>query len=624
MLPEASNPGDALLTAALLAVDPTGLGGVRVQAQAGPVRDAWLLALRALLPAGTPWQRLPQHASVDRLLGGIDLQATLAAGRPVLQQGLLATADGGVVLASMAERLPAGHVSQVCAALDAGAVQIERDGISARAAARVAVVALDEALADDAGLAPALADRLSIWLDLNAVPLADAPQADAAWLDAVLSARARLARVSVGDDLIQALCAATLALGIAAPRAAWWALRVARAAAALFGRDAANADDAALAARLVLAPRATQVPAPVQPAAEETEAGADSSDAHETAPPPADTATDAARDDGAAEDAAAPAPPSPPPQPQAQDAELQDRVVDAATAAIPAGLLARLISGDSTRHHSATAGRAGALQSSAQRGRPLSPQRGALQGGARLHLIATLRAAAPWQRLRQSSAATAAQPTLPGPGRIHVRPDDFHIRRYAERRGTTTVFAVDASGSSALHRLAEAKGAVELLLAECYVRRDEVAVITFRGRGAELLLPPTRSLVRAKRALAGLPGGGGTPLAAGIDAAAQLADRIRRAGATPVVVLLTDGRANVARGGGGGRLQAQQDALSAARRLRAQGGQTLLVDTSVRPEPAALALALAMGARYLALPQADARALSRAVSVAASGSAARA
>ena len=116
-----------------------------------------------------------------------------------------------------------------------------------------------------------------------------------------------------------------------------------------------------------------------------------------------------------------------------------------------------------------------------------------------------------------------------------------------------TISSSDASsgslgGSSALHRLAEAKGAVELLLADCYVRRDSVAVLAFRGRSAELLLPPTRSLVRAKRSLAELPGGGGTPLAAGIDAARELAFAVRRRGDTAVVVVLSDGRANLAHG----------------------------------------------------------------------------
>ncbi|MFN5158868.1 MAG: VWA domain-containing protein, partial [Betaproteobacteria bacterium] len=254
---------------------------------------------------------------------------------------------------------------------------------------------------------------------------------------------------------------------------------------------------------------------------------------------------------------------------------------------------------------------AGEASASRSRGRPLGARRGPPVQGARLHLVATLRAAAPWQPLRRR--AWAGQPGRAEGPRVHVRPDDFHVRRFAEKRGTTTVFAVDASGSAALHRLAEAKGAVELLLAECYVRRDEVAVLAFRGRGAELLLPPTRSLVRARRSLAGLPGGGGTPLAAGIELARQVAAQVQREGASPLVVMLTDGRANVTLAGQGGRTQAAEEALAAARRLRALGAQCLLVDTSVRPEPAAAALALAMGARYLALPQADARALSGAV-----------
>ncbi|TVQ85178.1 MAG: VWA domain-containing protein, partial [Chromatiaceae bacterium] len=197
--------------------------------------------------------------------------------------------------------------------------------------------------------------------------------------------------------------------------------------------------------------------------------------------------------------------------------------------------------------------------------------------------------------------------------RVEVRHDDFRVTRYRQRSETTTIFVVDASGSAALHRLAEAKGAVELLLADCYVRRDRVAMVAFRGPSAELLLPPTRSLVRAKRGLAGLPGGGGTPLAAGIDAAIELADGVRRRGGTPVIVLLTDGRANVNRAGIGGRAQATEDALSAARALRAVDLKALVVDMSPRPRPEAETLAREMGAVYLPLPHADASALSGAV-----------
>jgi magnesium chelatase subunit D len=206
----------------------------------------------------------------------------------------------------------------------------------------------------------------------------------------------------------------------------------------------------------------------------------------------------------------------------------------------------------------------------------------------------------------------AKKPTAPV-ARVQVRRDDFHVTRYQQRSATTTVFVVDASGSSALNRLAEAKGAVELLLADCYVRRDQVAVLSFRGRGAELLLPPTRSLVRAKRSLAGLPGGGGTPLASGIDAAAALGQQISRRGETPIVVLLTDGRGNVARDGSPGRARAAEDVDLAARQYRLAGLSTLLIDTAPQPQPAAQALARTMGATYLPLPYAGSAALSRAV-----------
>lgn len=177
----------------------------------------------------------------------------------------------------------------------------------------------------------------------------------------------------------------------------------------------------------------------------------------------------------------------------------------------------------------------------ARTGRPVGCRRGDPRRG-RLDLLATLRTAAPWQALRRTGEETR---------RIVVRRDDLRIRILKQRTETTTVFCVDASGSAALERLAEAKGAVELLLAEAYVRRDRVALVAFRGTGAELVLPPTRSLTRAKRGLSGLPGGGGTPLAAGIDAAVAVALGVRRGGSRPAIVLLTDGRANVARSGEG-------------------------------------------------------------------------
>jgi magnesium chelatase subunit D len=269
-------------------------------------------------------------------------------------------------------------------------------------------------------------------------------------------------------------------------------------------------------------------------------------------------------------------------------------------------LLASLLGGPG----GAQTGRVGALTASPRFGRPVGTRQGQPHGGARLNLLATLRAAAPWQRVRAQAALLQGHPQAQ---RLHIEADDLRISRLQQRAATATIFVIDASGSSALHRLAEAKGAVNLLLADCYVRRDQVGVIAFRGQKAELLLPPTRSLVRAKRSLAGLPGGGGTPLASGLQTAWQLALQVRRAGATPVVVLLTDGRGNIALNGQPGRVRAEEDALAMARQLRAAHVTCLLIDTSAQPAPAAQKLAQALAAHYRALPYAGAKVLQAAV-----------
>ncbi len=402
----------------------------------------------------------------------------------------------------------------------------------------------------------------------------------------------------IADDIVEGLCAASLALGVDSPRAALFACRAARASAALDGRDAVNAADASMAAALVLAPRATQVP---------TVAAKDDADNKSESDEPDESPE---RDDADEAPQADDDPTTSPEEQSAHSGPIDDVVLEAALAAIPPGLLASIALGGGKDRRGAAAGRVGAARLAKQRGRPMGARRAGLQGGARLNLIETLRTAAPWQALRRRDAEAAGPMDTP---RILVRHEDFRVWRFKQRSETTTIFVVDASGSAALHRLAETKGAVELLLADCYVRRDSVAVIAFRGHGAELLLSPTRSLVRAKRSLAGLPGGGGTPLASGIDAARVLVDAVRHKGATPVVVLLTDGRANIARDGAPGRVKASEDALAAARQMRLQEVAALLLDTSPQPQETARLLADAMGARYLPLPYAGAAAMSQAV-----------
>ena len=577
---------DAVIAAQLFAVDPIGIGGVLVRSRAGPARERWMALLRAAFPPSGPLKHLPLHIADGRLHGGLDLNATLLAGRPVAERGLLAEADGGVLILAMAERLSSATTVHVTAAIDSRETIVERDGLSLRMPARFGVIALDEGLDDE--FAPgSLADRLGFHIDLNEVPIREADEfaMDRA---AISAAHERLSALRTNAEQVEAMCAAAVTLGIVSLRAPILALRVACASAALSGHRAVEHDDIALAARLVLAPRALVFPqeqAPGQPEPQQEQ-------------PPPESSGDGNNDKGIPD----------------TDRAIDEVILAAVQAALPPDVLAAL-RGSSMRSRGRSQGKAGALQRSNKRGRPAGVSRGNLRAGAKLNVIETLRAAAPWQPLRRREAAASGELSRP---RILIRKDDFRISRFKQRTETITIFVVDASGSAALHRLAEAKGAVELLLADCYIRRDQVALIAFRGSAAELLLPPTRSLARAKRSLSGLPGGGGTPLGAGLDAAFALSDSIRRKGQTPTVVVLTDGRANIARDGGQGRPRAEEDAISAARQLRAAGITAVLVDTSPRPGISGETLAREMGAHYLPLPHADARTLSKAVLASAS------
>lgn len=568
-----ANWSDAVAAATLFAIDPVGTGGIRVRAGAGPVRDAWLETLQLSLPPAATFRKLPPGISDGRLLGGIDLAATLQAGRPIVERGLLAEIDGGVLLAVMAERLSGATVAHLNAVLDSRELVVERDGLSQRIASCFGLIAFDEGL-DDERAPASLCDRLAFDVDLRTMSRSDVTGL-VCEPAAVAAARLRLGSVTLAMEATEALCHTAAALGIGSLRAPLLAIRAARAAAALDDSPSVQRSHVELAARLVLAPRATVLPAPAEP---------------ETDQPPEP-------ENGDAEEK------------RPEDAQLDDVVLAAAQAAIPPDLLKRLQEGGLRISRQASSGKQGISRMAARRGRPIGTRRGEIGSGARLNILETLRAAAPWQKLRRS------QDRAPGgdDARLLIRKDDFRITRFKQRSATSTIFVVDASGSSALQRLAEVKGAVELLLADCYVRRDEVALIAFRGQKAELILPPTRSLTRAKRSLAALPGGGGTPLSAAIISATTLALAVRSKGQSPTVVLMTDGRANVSRDGSAGRAAAEAEAQEAARQLRITGIPAVVIDTSPRPQPQAGKIAAEMGARYVALPYADASRLSRAV-----------
>ena len=545
----------ALTAIEIVSAAPAGLGGVLVRARPGPVRDAWAASLGSVARI----RRLPASADAEALDGGLDLTATLAAGRPVHKPGLLAEIGSGVLLVPMAERLSPALAARLASALD-------DDG--------PLLVLFDESEAgSDDHVAPALADRLAIHLDLTEVRL---PMA--ALLAGETGFPPQVDGIEAGDAVADpgtALASAGVMLGIDSIRAPIQAQRLAHAHAALDGRRAIAAGDIEIAAALVLGPRATRLPPGESPPPP-----AEAPDQPPEPPPPSDDTSDDS-DDG----------------PNQAPPDVTDIVLDAAQTALPPGMLDALANG--VQMKSPGGGSSGAKLRSLTGGRPAGVRAGAPGRGARLALIETIKTAVPWQKLRPQR----------DDGRLSIRHDDLRIRRFVARAESTTVFAVDASGSAAFARLSEAKGAIELLLAQAYVKRAEVALVAFRGAGAELCLPPTRSLARAPRELAALAGGGGTPMAAGIDLARRVAEAERHRGRTPLVVILTDGRANVSAPG----TVPQEAALASARALGATGIASVFIDCSARARPEGAALAAAMGSRFVALPRLDARAVVAAV-----------
>ena len=555
-LPAPSAAEDAALALQAFALWPAGFGGLWLRGP-GPARDA----LVERLGSAVALKRMPAHIDGERLHGGIDLAASLAAGHSVSRAGFLQEARGGVVIAPLAERITPALAGSVAQALD-----------QADTAERFGLVLLDDGAERDEVPPLSLTERVAFACDLGSSSPGGLGTTE---LPSPLASPAEIPPCST--EGLEALAAVSLALGVDSGRALRFAALTAGASARLEGRDRVLESDLAAAARLVLAPRATRLPPPPPE---------DQQDEAPPPPPPPEGETDTPGDEER-EDNGVPDP---------------DQLIEAAAAAIPPGLLEALADGR-VRRGAGSGG--GSRHLSPLRGRPLAARQGLPRGGARLALIDPLRAAVPWQALRRSEGEKR-------PG-LRIMKDDVRVRRFEARSASVTIFAVDASGSAAFTRLAEAKGAVELLLAQAYVKRTEVALVAFRGQEATMLLPPTRSLTRARRALTELPGGGGTPLAAGLSMVCTLGTGLSRRGYTPLLVVLTDGRGNIALDGSTNRAAATEDALKAGRAVAAAGLAGVVIDISPRPRPEAAAVASAMRARYVPLPQANAKTLSKVI-----------
>ncbi len=601
----------------LLAVDES-LRGALIGSRAGTAKSALARSLRSIWPRASngliaPFVELPLNVTQDRLIGEIDLERTLASGARALAAGLLAQADGGVVFADDVNLLDANLAATIAAALESGVVRIEREGLSAINQSRFIFIGTYNNAEGD--VSSQLRDRVGLMVESDE---RDSPEDTTEMMARVLKfekdprafvkecaaeteairkkvtgARARLAEVHARREAVTRIAQAAMSLGIEGNRADMFAIRAARANAALEGRDEVSEEDLIMAIRLVLLPRATTMPQleEREPKRDEESTGLREDDERECK----EQEFHSKKIERPIEDLIIEATNAPAPNLDLRFAEVNKRAVS-----------------PGKRAHAADTGRGRYLRSVARRER-----------AAKIALDATLRAAAPFQIARtradeaaviknKSSFSGKAKPSRNN--RVKIKPDDLRFKRFKRRSGVLFIFAVDASGSMAANRMAQAKGAMTKLLAEAYLHRDKVALISFRHLKAEVLLAPTRSVELAQRLFDALPAGGATPLAAGLIKSLELA-RLARLHGMPQAMLLifTDGRANVSFRGEGFESAALHAAairdelkkIGAA--LQVEGIASVVIDTKSRfiSSGDGRALAELLGGGYVYLPRAD-------------------
>lgn len=633
----------------LLAVDP-GLGGIVIAGRRGTAKSVLARALHALLPPirvirrsccnadpadpgdwddatrahratisrtpvsaliPAPFVQVPLGVSEDRLLGSVDVSASIQRGVPVFQPGLLAAAHRGVLYVDEINLLEPSIANLLFTVVDGGVNRVEREGISFHHPCRPLLIATYNPAEGE--LRPHLIDRLALVLSadtpltlderVEAVERVLQQAADpgtfrqrhgpglAELQQRIVAARRLLPRVTLEQQQVRYLVDEAIRAGVEGHRPDLFAVRLARAQAALQGCRRVNAADLRLAVELVILPRSAAALA-LPP------------DTLPEPPPPGEPQSDPAGDTPPGEE---------PPSDPALDEPCSEAIPETFLFS-PEGvlldphLLAQAARGQ--RRHGKAGG--GGLVRSPDRGRYVKPL---LPHGPIHHVAidATLRAAAPHQRARRRGLKGRHGPKL------LLREDDLRIKQLVRKAGALVIFVVDASGSMALNRMQAAKGAALQLLGEAYRSRDQVALITFRGRRAEVQLPPTRSITAASRRLERLACGGGSPLAHGLALAVRLGVNARQAKEVGeiLIVLISDGKANVslsrslASSSDGGPEQLgltamRQELLGIAAAIRQLGMELLVIDTGNRHLASGLAADLARhgGGRHQLLPAA--------------------
>lgn len=595
---------DAKRALVLAAVRPS-LGGVLLRGDKGSAKTTMARGLAALLPGAAPFVEVPLGAGEDRVIGSLDLASVLATGEPKFRPGLLAAAHGGVLYIDEVNLLADHLVDALLDVAASGWNQVERDGISHRHPARFVMVASMNP--EEGELRPQLLDRFGLSVEVSAPTdvderveavrrQLDAEAAGDGREDADLGGEAadddlreqievaRVAAPTIGTDVVQAASHLALAVGAEGLRADLMLCRAAAALAALDARQVVTPDDVRSVAAMVLGHRRRRTPFE-QPGIDDDELDRAWEQSHREPPPP-DPASHDARTGPAT--GTEPAPEAPlgdeSTTPSDDSAEGSDRVDLPATASTQFDL--------------------GRTPTRSSRGAP--PGRAGTAAGPRGRSIRSAPLGAPGTSGVDTLATAttyASRTATHTPRPSTLAPDDLRSTERHSPTGELVVIVVDASSSMGVeHRMAATKATVMSLLAEAYRRRGRVAVITFRGDAAQIVLRPTASIEIARARLADLATGGATPLAAGLDSAAEVVtgstgDR----SLTATVVVVTDGRATA------GGSDPVAESAAALERLVRTGARVILLDTERDQRALRLAekLASAAGVEYRRLSESD-------------------